>query len=170
MTKITIKTKGLKRTQKILDKARKKYPGAFAAALFQVGADIFEQSQLEVPVDTGRLRASGGVYPPAFIRMPVVRISYGTAYGLYVHEDPSKRHGPVIGRGVGQKYKFLEDPFKRAMNTFTMKMARYFRMNIIKGKWTPGSAKKGEKGSNSKSGLKKTARENRKKKREGKRG
>jgi len=151
MTKISVKAKGLTRTEQLLKDKRKKYPGAFAAALFQVGGDIFSESQEEVPVDTGRLRASGGVYPPPFIKNPVVKIGYGTNYGLYVHEDPKKRHGPVIGRGVGQKYKFLEDPFNRALKTFREKLARYFRKNIIKKTWTPPTTpEEGKKGSNKK--------------------
>ena len=168
MTKISVRTKGVKQTERLLKNARKKYPGAFAAALFQVGGDIFSESQEEVPVDTGRLRASGGVYPPLFIRRPVVTIGYGTNYGLYVHEDPKKRHGPAIGRGAGQKYKFLEDPFNRAMTTFRTKLARYFRLNIMKKTWAPPKApEKGERGSESKSGRKKTARDSKRKKREG---
>ena len=130
---ITVTVGGSKKTVAMLDRMRSKYPGAFAAALFQKGAEIFAESQEEVPVDTGRLRSSGGVYPPRFIRWPVVRIGYGTRYGLYVHEDSNARHGPVIGRGKGQTYKYLEDPFKRALPMLHIKILRFFRRNIEQG-------------------------------------
>lgn len=142
-----MKFKGDKKLKRQLDRLRRTAPYAMTAAILQVAGEIFAESQEEVPVDTGRLRASGVVAVVRAGRDPLVRIGYGTDYGLYVHEDPTKRHGPEIGRGVGQKYKYLEDPFLRAMPTYARRVAAYTRRNIDRGIWnvSTGEKMKGEK-------------------------
>ncbi len=79
-----------------------RYPQALGAALYEEASIVFAESQIECPVDTGRLRNSGGVSPP-----PNVTIFYGTDYALAVHErDVPHRTG---------KSKYLEDPFRRSL-------------------------------------------------------
>lgn len=84
---------------------------ALGQALYREGAIIFEQSQDEVPLDTGNLRASGKLgLPSAQGDDIVVEISYGGAaadYALVVHEDMERNYRN------GKKSKFLEDPAKR---------------------------------------------------------
>ena len=144
---ITVKTKGTKEVLKKFAKMQTKYPGAFNLALFQCGLEIFTESQAEVPVDTGRLRASGAVFPPQNFFDPKVIISYGTRYALPVHEILTARHGPEIGRGKGQKAKYLEDPFKRYMKYFRTRMLYFFRRNIKMNKWSyPMTPVKGDRG------------------------
>jgi len=80
-------------------------------ALYKEAAVIFEESQDEVPVDTGILRSSGQLGLPKIEGGElVVDITYGGAaadYAIYVHEDLEMRHQP------GKKAKFLEDPARR---------------------------------------------------------
>ncbi len=88
-----------------LELAAKRWPAAFNAAIYEEASAIFAESQRRVPVDTGRLRASGGVSPPEEGGLnAVVSIYYGTDYALAVHE----RHGTKSG--------YLLDPF---MERFT---------------------------------------------------
>lgn len=86
------------------------------ATIEDVLYDVFEQSQIEVPVDTGALRASGHNDPvnagPGII---TGTIGYGARYAFYVHENLHARHPH------GGKAKFLEDPFKNALNDLTSK-------------------------------------------------
>lgn len=80
-------------------------------ALYREGAAIFEESQDEVPLDTGNLRASGKLdFPKIEGKDVVVEISYGGAaadYALYVHEDLE------MNFRNGKKAKYLEDPARR---------------------------------------------------------
>lgn len=80
-------------------------------AIYREAAIIFEESQNEVPVDTGILRSSGKLGLPTLEGGDVVvEISYGGAAGEYaldVHEDLEARHQP------GKKAKYLEDPARR---------------------------------------------------------
>ncbi len=80
-------------------------------ALYREGATIFEESQDEVPVDTGNLRVSGKLeFPKIQGSEVVVDISYGGAaadYALAVHEDMERTYRN------NKKSKYLEDPAKR---------------------------------------------------------
>jgi len=80
-------------------------------ALYREGAAIFEESQDEVPLDTGNLRASGKLgFPKIEGKDVVVEISYGGAaadYALVVHEDLE------MNFRNGKKAKYLEDPARR---------------------------------------------------------
>lgn len=84
---------------------------ALGQALYREGAIIFEESQDEVPIDTGNLRASGKLgVPEVQGNEVVVEISYGGAsadYALAVHEDLERNYRN------GKKAKYLEDPAKR---------------------------------------------------------
>jgi hypothetical protein len=80
-------------------------------ALYKEGAVIFEQSQDEVPIDTGNLKISGQLELPKIEgKQIVVDISYGGAaadYALTVHEDMERTYQN------GKKSKYLEDPVRR---------------------------------------------------------
>lgn len=82
-----------------------------AQALYREAALIFEESQDEVPLDTGNLRASGKLgLPQVQGNELVVEITYGGAaadYALMVHEDMERTYRN------GKKSKYLEDPAKR---------------------------------------------------------
>lgn len=84
---------------------------ALGQALYREGAFIFEESQDQVPLDTGNLRASGKLgLPEVQGDEIVVEISYGGAaadYALIVHEDLETNFRN------GRKAKYLEDPAKK---------------------------------------------------------
>ena len=87
---------------------QKRYPRATSAAVFNEALRIFAESQREVPVDTGNLRASGFIVPTSTrgLKFGVV-IGYNTHYALAVHERTEVRH--TVG-----KAKYLEDPWRKA--------------------------------------------------------
>jgi hypothetical protein len=95
---------------------------AVGQALYKEAAQVFENSQLEVPVDTGNLRNSGQLGLPFTENgQMVVEISYGGAaadYAIYVHEDLEARHQP------GKKAKFLEGPLKRQTKGMSTRLTR----------------------------------------------
>lgn len=95
---------------------------ALGQALYREGAIIFEESQDEVPLDTGNLRASGKLgLPEVQGNEIVVEISYGGAaadYALIVHEDLEKNFRN------GKKAKYLEDPAKRRVTGMDGRLLR----------------------------------------------
>lgn len=99
---------------------REEYPAAFRAALLQEAMLIFTASQELVPVDTGRLRASGGVSPPMGPSGTVV-IYFGANYALAVHELHSS------------KGKYLEIPFKQALPGLAARMAKRTELLAARG-------------------------------------
>lgn len=105
----------------MIDELGKRYPEALGAALYEEASIIFVESQMEVPVDTGRLRASGMVSPP-----PIVKITYGTTYALPVHERINVKHR------VG-KAKYLEDPFRRAIPGLLDRIAMRTMQHVVEG-------------------------------------
>lgn len=82
-----------------------------SAELYRVGQEVLAESQPEVPVDIGTLKASGFVNEPVKNGDEVsVTIGYGgaaKAYALIQHENLTYRH--TVG-----KAKYLEHPFLRA--------------------------------------------------------
>ena len=92
------------------------------------GLMIQRESQLEVPVDTGNLKASAFTRYSNDGKIQRVQVGYTAAYALYVHEAVDmKLAGKSRGakkRGKGYrghywdpqgraKAKFLEGPFRR---------------------------------------------------------
>lgn len=86
--------------------------------LYAHAAKVFEQSQLEVPVDTGALRSSGFITQPyIFGNQVAISIVYGQAaapYALWVHEILEYYHEPPT------KSKFLEDPLTNSLEEFRL--------------------------------------------------
>lgn len=84
--------------------------------LYAHATKVFEQSQLEVPVDTGALRSSGFITQPyIFGNQVAISIVYGQAaapYALWVHEILEYYHEPPT------KSKFLEDPLTNSLDAF----------------------------------------------------
>lgn len=96
------------RLVRIFAEAGRAAPRALVEATMHSAFEMFEDSQMIVPVDTGALRASGQVRPPQVQGARVeVEIGYGGAaapYGIYVHEDLEANHAP------GTSAKYLEIP------------------------------------------------------------
>lgn len=74
-------------------------------------ADVFEESQRQVPVRYGILKGSGHVEPAEETGDGIeISIGYGgaaSAYAVFVHENVAAYHRPPT------KAKFLEDPFNQ---------------------------------------------------------
>lgn len=101
---------------------------ATGGALYRVANRIFAESQREVPVDTGTLRASGHVtLPEKRGAETVVTIGYGgpaQAYAFWVHERLDLHHAPPT------KAKYLEDPVVRGQATFKHDMGAELRIAL----------------------------------------
>ncbi len=101
---------------------------ALSQALYREAALIFEESQDEVPLDTGNLRASGKLGLPQIQGSElVVEISYGGAaadYALVVHEDLERNYRN------GKKSKYLEDPAKRRIIGLSGRLLRSVRKSM----------------------------------------
>jgi len=109
---------------------------AVASLLYQEGERIMTDSKEHyVPVDTGVLRDSGYVEPPAMTgTVAEVVLGYGgpaRAYALVVHENPrAGKTGGVSPRGkrykhyarVGQ-WKYLSTPFQLAADGLLNRLA-----------------------------------------------
>ena len=84
---------------------------ATVSALYREGQIVFAESQEEVPVDTGSLRASGHIIPPVlFGDEAYVEIVYGgpaAPYAFFVHENLEAYHESPT------KAKYLEGPANR---------------------------------------------------------
>jgi hypothetical protein len=120
-------------------KEKKKKAKQFEAGLVRAGYLLLRYSLEIVPVLTGILRASGTVTVVNSGFKTIVHISYGTEYGLFVHEDPGNAHGSEFNRkhaeriaraaaakkkgvkgatkywfnrGPKQQYKFLTQPLQ----------------------------------------------------------
>ena len=105
----------------------------------------FEETQQEVPIDTGQLRQSGMAHQPVIQdrRRVTAQITYGdnnTRYALSVHENP--RSGQTGGRSprgrryrtwarVG-KWKYVEHPMLRAIDGYGRRMARFIVSRIFR--------------------------------------
>lgn len=94
-----------------------------ARALRNEAQEAFANSQDEVPVDTGALKASGRIRPETGVfergNEVYVELTYGgsaTEYSIYVHEnlEASHPHG---------KAKYLEDPMVRQVNGIAGRIA-----------------------------------------------
>lgn len=78
---------------------------------------VFEESQSQVPVDTGALKQSGGINPLDVGAGKIVgSISYGIVYAFYIHENTRLRHPH------GGKAKFLSDPMASALNQLSSRL------------------------------------------------
>lgn len=101
---------------------------ATAGALYRVANRIFAESQREVPVDTGTLRASGHVTLPEQRGAELaVTIGYGgaaQAYAFIVHERLDAFHAPPT------KAKYLEDPVNRERDRFREDMGAELRVAL----------------------------------------
>lgn len=117
--KISLSIKGVKALKKAAEKMSQQMDRAAAAAIYQAGYVIMNESQKIVPVDYntrssrskavkgGRLKKSGYVGTPIFGRNgPLVRLGYGTRYAWFVHEMPTSYNFTRPGSGP----KYLERP------------------------------------------------------------
>lgn len=80
------------------------------SAINNVTALIFTNSQMQVPVDTGRLKASGKIYPAQRDSKGIeARIVYNTYYAFWVEVRRDVSHNSPTKAG------FLEDSVRQAL-------------------------------------------------------
>lgn len=112
------KVKGSAKLKRELRKLERFVPDAVQKALVEEALDIFAESQVQVPVDTGRLQDSGVV--GELVGRPGVVIAYGTDYALPVHERMDVNH--TTGNA-----KFLEGPFLAAASGMVSRLVKRAR-------------------------------------------
>lgn len=126
--------KGLKEVDKEFERLLREVPEAVAVGLYLEAEAIMAKSIREVPVDTGRLRATGFVQEPVIRGTGVtVMMGYGTNYAVYVHENTTARH--TVG-----KAKFLQHPLEAAAEGFGSRVAKRAAQALIRGtRFRPGT-------------------------------
>lgn len=106
---LTVEIEGVEGIQRKLEELGAKGPEQVGQALYSVALDIFADSQMFVPVDTGTLKGSGGIEGPyESMGSQEVLIYYGgpaAEYAVMVHEDLDMYHTPPT------QAKFLEAPY-----------------------------------------------------------
>lgn len=119
--------KQLKVLNNNLLRAIKHIEGVTANALEEAMMPIFIESQQLVPKDTLRLMKSGFLSKGTFRGQPAVNIGYALGndppYAIIVHEDMN------AGHKSGTQAKFLEEPFKRRIQSIAANVARIIRRN-----------------------------------------
>ena len=115
--------KDLERIQRALAESGAAGVKVAARALRNEAQEAFAESQMEVPVDTGALKASGRVRPEAGVfergNEVYVELTYGgtgTEYAIPVHESLEANH-------PHGKAKYLEDPMVRQANGISGRIA-----------------------------------------------
>ena len=119
---VTAKLLGLAKFKANALLATNRYRRAVGGAVYREASRVMASSIREVPVDTGRLRATGFVSAPDTTTRDVsVQLGYGTDYALPVHERTEVSHA------VG-KAKFLDDPLNAARSGMADRIARDTRI------------------------------------------
>lgn len=127
---IKVKVRGHKRILRNLRIASRRYEDAVGSAIYLQAQSIMAQSKRLVPVDTGRLRATGYVGPPerrGLFRV-IVQAGYGTEYAVPVHEDLDARHTP------GLTAKYLEKPTTTAAPKAALRIAKWTKQFMTTGR------------------------------------
>lgn len=113
----------LERLQRAITQSGPEGVKVAAKALRHEAQEAFSNSQDEVPVDTGALKASGRVRPETGVfqrgNEVYVELTYGgtaTEYSIYVHENLEAYH-------PHGKAKYLEDPMSRQVNGISGRIA-----------------------------------------------
>ena len=99
--------KGAEELLQVLDEYTQVVPEAVAEAVSEEAQRVFEESQGEVPVDTGDLRASGHLEVEVDGSFVQAAISYDAPHAAAVHERTWVRH-------TNGKAKYLSDPIDRS--------------------------------------------------------
>ena len=90
---------------------------ASTQALFEEAVAVYNDSQRNVPVDTGRLRASALITPES---ANLVSITYGTNYALTQHEGAEFKH-------VNGEYRYLANAMDHIREGFTQRVSERIR-------------------------------------------
>ncbi len=96
------------RVIKKLHAVKVKKIAALKRGLYKCGLYLQRLSMELVPIDTAALKNSARTHGPFQKGKTKIEVwvTYGTEYGIYVHEDLDAWHAP------GTQAKFLEEPFR----------------------------------------------------------
>lgn len=112
--------RGFEQVKSKLNAVPDKMLQAGKAGLNEVGKNILNESQGQVPVDTGTLKASGRMEESGSAKKFTVTVSYNTDYAIFVHEITRYYH-------THGSAKFLENPFTRWANELPRIIESYLR-------------------------------------------
>ena len=115
---------GVIEIQKAFNSHKKRSAKGLLVGLYQGGLFLQRESQKEVPVDTGALRASARTRAHGTGFNVYVTVSYGQNYAIYVHENLEARHKP------GKKAKFLEDPLRAKRKRIAEIIAEFAEIGV----------------------------------------
>jgi len=104
----------------------KNVPERAARALNVIAEETMTDAKRRTPVDTGTLRRSGNVHQHATSRRLSAEMSFGTEYGVYVHERMDVHHP------VGEA-KFLERAIQSTSNWFEARLANEIKFDDVGG-------------------------------------
>lgn len=117
-----VRTTGLDKVLENLNALPEQIISALGRALYQEGEGLMAEAKPITPIDTGVLRSSGFVKPPAVTDNDiVVEVGFGGAaasYALIVHERLDAYHNPPT------QAKYLEEPFNRRTKGYNERIAR----------------------------------------------
>lgn len=135
--------KGVLEVQSRLKRIQDQIAARVEVALVRGAARIVQDSDKEVPVDTGDLRRSRFVRKEGSGLSTKITIGYNTPYAIYVHEDLTKNHGEFFNavyrkdiragrthkRRKTEKAKFLEDPIRNNIDSIREDVAKAVRVS-----------------------------------------
>lgn len=92
-------------------------PKAAAKGLHRGALIVMNRSKRIVPVDTGRLRASGFIESPKYgTRGVSVRLGYGTKYAVFVHEGTKYMDGrKFLSRAIQERQRAVVEQIVKAV-------------------------------------------------------
>lgn len=117
--------KGLAALDRGLVQLGRQFSDVAARALNVVAEETMTEAKRRTPVDTGTLRRSGKVHKRATARSLTAEMSFGTEYGVFVHERTDVRHP------TGEA-KFLENAIKFTAGFFEERVANLIREELPK--------------------------------------
>jgi len=96
-----MEVRGAEKISRDIRSLARRYPKAFAAALYRLGVSIMSEALPMTPVEFAVLRSSGYVSPPSTSgHATSVEVGFGTVYAVPQHERMDYKHP----RGGGPKY------------------------------------------------------------------
>ena len=123
--------KGLAELAKAIDEQTKLHEGALGAALYQEALELDAHAVGQMPVDTGRMRATHYVtQPQSDSDGRVVEAGVGTDYAVYVHEREEIPH--EVGNA-----KFYEIPLNEMREGYTERIKERTEANLKAGVTMP---------------------------------
>lgn len=119
--------KGLAELAKAIDEQTKLHEGALGAALYQEGIELDAKAVAQMPVDTGRMRATHYVTrPQKDADGSVIETGVGTDYAVYVHEREEIPHE------VGSA-KFYETALNEIRGGYAERIKERTKENLARG-------------------------------------